>query len=237
MQIPTTTRVRVSRRGQGVAEYGFILVLVSLVAVGTLSTTGGSISNLMNSVASSISAPFSSTPSGESAAPAAGSGSGFTGFLNAHVVGSGNNGGFNYLGRQGGQTESQVNPDGTVKVGENNYISLGVAEPPANIPATVTLQLAPGSLPPSSVSVRNHDTGALAYGSLVPGSSGNTASYNLQPSPQFTQDMSISPRGNVALTIQNAETPTGDGGVEVHESTVVGYQFSGALSSPPTNWD
>jgi Flp pilus assembly pilin Flp len=227
-------RMSRSRQGQGVAEYGFILVLVSLIAVGTLSTTGGSVSNLMNSVASSISAPFSSAPSGDT--PSTGPGSGFTSFLNSFMVQNGNEG-FNYEGRQGAQTPSFLNPDGSVTVGQNNYAMMAVPSPPANMPASVTLQLAPGSAPPTSVSIRNADTNSLVYGSLVPGSDGNTATYLMQASPSFNPDMSIGPNASVGLTIANAEVPTQDYGYEVHPSTVIGYQFHGELQTPQFTWE
>jgi pilus assembly protein Flp/PilA len=45
-----------TRKGQGLVEYGLILGLIAVVAIGALSSTGGSVAGLLNTIAASIAA-------------------------------------------------------------------------------------------------------------------------------------------------------------------------------------
>jgi len=47
----------VDERGQGLAEYGLIIVLVAIVAVSAVSMFGGTVSNLFTRLAATISSP------------------------------------------------------------------------------------------------------------------------------------------------------------------------------------
>lgn len=53
--------------GQGMVEYSLILALVSVAAIGTLTTLGGNLTGIFNSAASSL----SGAPAAAPAAPAA----------------------------------------------------------------------------------------------------------------------------------------------------------------------
>ena len=50
----TAERGRSDERGQGLAEYALILVLVAMVCVGALTLLGGSVSSALNNMAAGL---------------------------------------------------------------------------------------------------------------------------------------------------------------------------------------